>query len=121
MSNIQIVTVIGPGIASAYADVLFASMVRWQSKKNNLRFCYLSILDGPTDLENWEHLEAVNDPLIQDSLNHGLALNKIQNHIQPDADYIIIVDADVAILMQDWDEEFKAKVKEIIDGVLSIY
>lgn len=109
MSKIAIYTFIGHN-SSKYADQLYRNATFMCSDNNNIHYyCFRTIgnsqyKDEPLP-KNWELISDVPAHPYSNSMCHAYCLNAAIAHAYEsgDARYIILCDADVAILYQDWD------------------
>ncbi|MHA2281505.1 MAG: glycosyltransferase family A protein [Promethearchaeota archaeon] len=98
MARIQIFTVLGKN-GIMFANFLRKTILQLSSGDHEFSFnCFMSSEANPP--EHWEGLEYI---LKQEhtSLNHTTGLNRIIDYI--DGDYVIVTDADVALLIPQWE------------------
>jgi len=98
--NIDFITFIGPNSAD-YADYLKHTCQIFLSKKHNINWkCIESV--GAKKLPKGYKCVAKAPDTGHNSLNHGTAINLALKYIE--SDYVIFIDADMAIVYKDWDD-----------------
>lgn len=87
--------------SSNYAEFLKYTCEKFMSGKHEIKWkCIESV--GAEKLPRGYDCVAVAGETGHNSLNHGIAMNLAQNHIQ--SDYVIFIDADMAIVYKNWDD-----------------
>jgi len=87
--------------SSNYAEFLKYTCEKFMSGKHEIKWkCIESV--GAEKLPRGYDCVAVAGETGHNSLNHGIAMNLAQNHIQ--SDYVIFIDADMAIVYKGWDD-----------------
>ena len=101
--KIEIFTCISRG-SSPYALLLKKSLETFKSNKHQLIYKFIES-NNSSGLRpvGWDMMCSLKDSG-HNSLNHGIALNQIKNYIEADTDIIIIMDADIVILLPNWDD-----------------
>jgi len=98
--NIDFITFVSGDVAD-YANFLRKTASTFMSGKNTINWKYVESVGLTEEPEGYLKVAKTGNAN-HSSFNHSLALNEAANHI--DADYVMYVDADIAILCQDWDE-----------------
>jgi len=98
--NIDFFTFIGPNSAD-YADYLKYTCEKFLSGKHNINWkCIESV--GAEKLPKGYKCVVKAPNMKHNSMNHGAALNLALKYIE--SEYVVFVDADVAILYPNWDD-----------------
>jgi len=98
--NVDFFTFIGPNSAD-YADYLKYTCEKFISREHNINWkCIESV--GAEKLPKGYRCVAKAPNMKHNSMNHGVALNLALDYIE--SDYVIFIDADMAILYSNWDD-----------------
>ena len=98
--NIDFFTFLGPNSAK-YAEYLKYTCETFRSGKHNINWkCVQSV--GSKNIPDGYECVAKSGDVGHNSMNHGVALNLATKFIEED--YVIFIDADMAIVYQDWDD-----------------
>jgi len=98
--DIDFFTFIGPNSAD-YAEYLKYTCETFISEKHNINWkCIESV--GCDRLPKGYKCVAKAPDVNHNSMNHGTAMNLAQKYIE--SDYVVFIDADMAIVYQDWDD-----------------
>jgi glycosyltransferase involved in cell wall biosynthesis len=106
--NIDFFTFIGPNSAD-YADYLKYTCETFVSRKHNINWkCIESV--GAEKLPKGYKCVAKAPDVKHNSMNHGTAMNLALEFIE--SDYVVFIDADMAIVYQDWDDVIVKELNE---------
>lgn len=98
--NIDFITFI-TRYSADYAEFLKHTCEKFMSGSHKINWkCIESV--GAERLPNGYNCVAKTGEAGHNSMNHSLALNLAQKHVEND--YVILIDADMAILYKDWDD-----------------
>jgi glycosyltransferase involved in cell wall biosynthesis len=98
--DIDFITYLGPN-AKAYAEYLKYTAELFASGKHTIHFKCMESVGADGIPEGYQYLGKSKD-VGHNSLNHGTAVNESLKFIEHD--YVVIIDADIGIVYQDWDD-----------------
>jgi len=98
--DIDFITFIGPNSAD-YAEYLKYTCEVFKSGKHNINWKCVNSVGADRTPTGYECVANSGD-FGHNSLNHGEAINKSLEYVE--AEYIVLIDVDMAIVHQDWDD-----------------
>jgi len=98
--KIDLFTFLGPN-STDYAEFLKYTCDKFTSKKHKVNWKCIET-EGNNRIPEGYKLVAKSNNVNHDSMNHAEGLNLAQKYIE--SDYVIFIDADMAILHQNWDD-----------------
>jgi len=98
-----------------YAELLHRSCEAMKSGDIHINYKCIESISMDKKPNGYNHVATTNRSEKGDSYNHSIAVNEAFNHIE--SDYVIFVDADVAITYKNWDK----LVIEKLDSELSCF
>ncbi len=115
MAKIQVFTVLGKN-GKMFANFLHTTMTRLSSGEHDLEFnCFMSSETNPP--KHWIALEYILKQK-HTSLNHTVGLNRIQDYVN--GDFVIVTDADIALLVPNWDTFFIDSMNKVNIDIFGI-
>ncbi len=99
---------------SEHAELLHKSMEHFKSGKNEIRYKAIESIGCDYWPKQWKHVEKTSD-YNNTSVTHAVAMHCALTYIQKseESKYIIFIDADMCVLLQDWDKIVLKSLKTV--------